>query len=318
VSELAYLFPGQGSQTKGMLALHLQESPVVRNTFTEASDLLGYDMRELVLEDPDASLGQTEFTQPAILTASIALWRQWRQRHGREATHVAGHSLGEYSALVAAGAVDFPDAVQLVRFRGQAMKRAVGSGEGSMAAILGLDDVQVEEACTVATEGPSKVWPANYNSPGQVVIAGHVEAVERAMIVSRDMGAKRALPLAVSVPSHTPLMRPAAEVMNARLREIELSEASFPVWSNASARPVKTVPEIRQALQAQLVQPVLWTQTIRNLYAEGVSQAVEIGPGRVLSGLVRRIERGLKIHTTETPEAMQKGFTILSREGDEE
>jgi len=294
-----------------MVSDHIQRSMIVADTFTEASDLLGYDMRRLILEDPDKKLDQTEYTQPAILTASIAIWRQWMDRQGLQAAHVAGHSLGEYSALVAAGALDFPDAVQLVAFRGQAMKRAVDQSRGGgMAAILGLDDEQVEKVCAVATGDSGQVWPANYNSPGQVVIAGDAGAVERAMRVARDLGAKRALPLAVSVPSHTPLMQSAAEAMSARLREMKLIEASSPVWSNALARPVKTVVEIRQALEAQLVHPVLWTQTIRNLYANGVRQAIEIGPGRVLSGLVRRINPDLKVHTTESPEAMERALEV--------
>jgi len=252
---LVFLFPGQGSQSAGMLAGHLRESSVVVDTFTEASDCLGYDMQELVLED----------------------------------------------------------AVQLVAFRGRAMGRAIAHGEGGMAAILGLTDEQVGEVCAHASEASLKVWPANYNCPGQVVIAGHAGAVEKAMLLAKETGAKRVMSLAVSVPSHTPLMRPAAEAMKARLREITLSEANRPVWSNASAKPVKTVREIRQALETQLVQPVLWTQTITNLYNEGVCQAVEMGPGKVLSGLVRRIARDLKVHTAETPEAMRKGLISLGQ-----
>ncbi len=308
---LVFLFPGQGSQSAGMLAGHLRESSVVVDTFTEASDCLGYDMQELVLDSAEARLDRTEFTQPAILTASVALWRLWKSRNGADAGHVAGHSLGEYSALVAAGALGFSDAVQLVAFRGRAMSRAVAHGEGGMAAILGLTDEQVGKVCAHASEASLKVWPANYNCPGQVVVAGYAGAVEKAMLLAKETGAKRALSLAVSVPSHTPLMRPAAEAMKARLREIKLSEANRPVWSNASAKPVKTVREIRQALEAQLVRPVLWTQTITNLYNEGVRQAVEIGPGKVLSGLVRRIARDLKVYTAETPETMQKALISL-------
>jgi len=296
-----------------MLAGHLRESPVVADTFTEASDCLGYDLQELVLDSADARLNRTEFTQPAILTASVALWRLWKSRHGQDAGHAAGHSLGEYSALVAAGALEFSDAVQLVAFRGRTMNMAVAHREGGMAAILGLADEQVETVCANISEDSLKVWPANYNCPGQVVVAGHVGAVEKAMLLAKEAGAKRALSLAVSVPSHTPLMRPAAEAMNARLREIKLSKANRPVWSNASAKPVRTVREIRQALEAQLVQPVLWTQTITNLYNEGVRQAVEMGPGKVLSGLVRRITRDLKVYTTERPEDIQKALISLAQ-----
>jgi [acyl-carrier-protein] S-malonyltransferase len=301
-----------------MLAAHLSGSELVRQTFSEASEALGCDMRRLVLEDPDGNLDRTEFTQPALLTASIALLRLWRSRHGGEAGHVAGHSLGEYSGLVAAGSLDFTDAVRLVAFRGRVMSEVVREGEGRMAAILGLEDGQVEELCrNVSGGGRERVWPANYNCPGQLVIAGHAKAVEQAMALAREMGARRVLPLAVSVPSHTPLMQPAAEAIRNRLREIRLNDADRPVWSNVSARPVQEAAEIRASLEKQLVRPVLWTQTIGNLHREGVVLAVEMGPGKVLAGLTRRIARGVRVLASDSPEAMELALAETTEAGHE-
>lgn len=295
-----------------MLADHLKSSDIVANIFSEASQTLGYDMQSLILEDPDGKLNQTEFTQPALLTASVALLCRWRSHHGSEAGHVAGHSLGEYSALVAAGSLDFADAVQLVAFRGKAMSRSVALGEGKMAAVLGLKDFQVKELCLTASSASAMVWPANYNCPGQVVIAGNADVVEKAMLIAKDMGAKRVLPLAVSVPSHTPLMQAAAEEMKGRLQTVKLKDADRPVWSNATARQIQSVTEIRQALEQQLVQPVLWTQTVESLDEAGVDVAIELGPGKVLSGLTRRIARNIRIHGTDTPETFKQ--TLIEME----
>jgi len=301
VTEFAFLFPGQGSQSKGMLDA-FDGIDVVRQTLEEASDALGYDMAALIRDDADDKLGQTEFTQPALLTASIALLRLWRENGGAEAGQVAGHSLGEYSALVAAGAIDFTDAVQLVAFRGRAMTQAVPAGVGRMAAILGLDDDVVEGLCESASRANEKVWAANYNSPGQLVVAGHAAAVERLMADAKVAGAKRVLPLAVSAPSHTPLMRPAADAMAARLQEITIHAPVCPVWGNASASSEQDVATIRAALVAQLVSPVRWTETIQKLFACGISQGVEMGPGRVISGLVKRIERAMLVGVSVNPE----------------
>ncbi|MDQ6981182.1 MAG: ACP S-malonyltransferase, partial [Ghiorsea sp.] len=216
-SDLVFFFPGQGSQSKGMLADLIADESVVAGTFSQASDALGYDMAALVTVDADGKLDQTEYTQPALLTASTALYRLWTSRGGVKPAQVAGHSLGEYSALVAANALDFSDAVQLVAFRGQAMSKAVPAGVGKMAAIIGLDDVKVVELCAQTSDDTSKVWAANFNCPGQLVVAGHAAATDRLMILAKEAGAKRALPLAVSAPSHTPLMQDAADAMAEKL-----------------------------------------------------------------------------------------------------
>ncbi len=313
MTEFVFLFPGQGSQSKGMLDA-FDGIDVVRQTLEEASDALGYDMAALIRDDADDTLGQTEFTQPALLTASISLLRLWREKGGAEAGQVAGHSLGEYSALVATGALDFSDAVELGAFRGHAMTEAVPAGVGRMAAILGLADDAIEALCESASTVNEKVWAANYNCPGQLVVAGHAAAVERMMADAKKAGAKRALPLAVSAPSHTPLMQPAADVMAARLDEITVHAPKCPVWGNANAKPEQDVAKIRSALVAQLVSPVRWTETIQKLAASGMMQAVEMGPGRVLSGLVKRIERAMIVGVSMNPEQMENSLAMLVEE----
>jgi len=305
-SAFAFLFPGQGSQTTGMLGELLTSEPVVAETFAEASEALGYDMRQLVADNPDGKLDQTEYTQPALLTASTGLVRLWRERGGAEASQVAGHSLGEYSALVAAGSLGFADAVSLVAFRGRAMTQAVPAGVGLMAAILGLDDEKLEALCAEACDTETKVWPANYNCPGQLVVAGHVAAVERLIELAKAAGAKRAMPLQVSAPSHTPLMQPAADALRQRLADVEIKQPEIPVWSNALARPLSDAMVIRDALVSQLVSPVRWSETIRGLHAMGVCQAVEMGPGKVLAGIVRRVERGVSVFASDNSEVMNK------------
>lgn len=308
--EFVFVFPGQGSQSKGMLADAVSEA-VVADTFAEASDALGYDMQALVLEDADGKLDQTEYTQPALLTASTALLRLWRSRGGAEAAQAAGHSLGEYSALVAAGCLDFTDAVQLVAFRGKAMSEAVPAGVGKMAAIIGLDDDKVREICAQASTAASAVWPANFNCPGQLVIAGHAAAVEKAMEACSAAGAKRALPLAVSAPSHTPLMQPAADAMARRLAEIDVRDADRPVWSNARATTLTAASDIREALVEQLVSPVRWTESVQAMAAMGITQAIEVGPGKVLAGLVRRIEKDMIVHACFSGESLEKSLQAL-------
>jgi len=313
VTEFAFLFPGQGSQSKGMLDV-FDGIDVVRQTLEEASDKLGYDMAALIRDDADDKLGQTEFTQPALLTASIALLRLWREKGGADAGQMAGHSLGEYSALVAAGAIDFSDAVELVAFRGRAMTQAVPAGVGRMAAVLGLDDDVVEGLCESASIANEKVWAANYNCPGQLVVAGHAAAVERMMTDAKSSGAKRVLPLAVSAPSHTPLMQPAADAMAVRLNEIDIHAPICPVWGNANATPEQDVTRIRAALVAQLISPVRWTETIQKLAATGITQGVEMGPGRVLSGLVKRIERVMLVGFSMNPDQMESSLAMLVEE----
>ena len=307
---LVFLFPGQGSQSQGMLA-GFSDSKSVADTFAEASDALGYDMWALVQDNPDGKLNLTEYTQPALLTSSTALLRLWRERGGIEAGHAAGHSLGEYSAHVAAGSLGFSEAVQLVAFRGKEMSSAVPADVGRMAAILGLGDDVLERICAETSGEQEKVWAANYNCPGQIVIAGHAMAVDRAMAAAKAAGAKRALPLAVSAPSHTPLMQPAADAMRERLAEIELKAPDRRVWSNALAAPVQSAQEIREALVQQLVMPVRWVQIVQQMGHAGVSAGIEMGPGKVLSGLVKRIEREMQVGQAESPEAMQASLDLV-------
>jgi len=297
-----------------MLAELIAGEQVVSDTFAMASEVLGYDMTRLVTDDPENRLDQTEFTQPALLTASTALYRLWCARGGAGAVQVAGHSLGEYSALVAAGAIAFEDAVALVAFRGRAMSEAVPAGIGKMAAIIGLEDGLVSEICDKASAEHDKVWPANFNCPGQLVIAGHSAAVERAMEAAKEAGAKRALPLAVSAPSHTPLMQPAADAMQEKLAGISVVAPNCPVWSNARALPLTEADEIREALVEQLVSPVRWTETIEQMAAAGVSSAVEMGPGKVLAGLVKRIAKDMDVASVFTSELMDQAIGTVGGE----
>lgn len=311
MSNLAFLFPGQGSQSKGMLDAFV-DSPVVRSTLEEASDALGYDMAALIRDNADEKLGQTEYTQPALLTASTAVLRLWREQGGREPAHVAGHSLGEYSALVAAGVLGFADAVQLVSFRGRLMTEAVPAGVGRMAAILGLADDILEDLCEQVSTETEQVWAVNYNCPGQLVVAGHAIAVDRLIEMAKQAGARRALPLAVSAPSHTPLMRSAADAMAVRLQEIVFQEPSCPVWTNVDASARQDVSDIRTALVEQLVSPVRWTETVQGLRGADVLLAVEMGPGKVLAGLGKRIVRDIAVNNVLTPEQLTTSIASVA------
>jgi len=313
--QLVFLFPGQGSQSKGMLDAFADEH-VVRQTLQEASDALGYDMATLIHEDAGQKLDQTCYTQPALLTASVAMLRVWQQKGGAQASQALGHSLGEYSALVAAGAFDFSDAVRLVAFRGQVMSEAVPDGQGRMAAILGLEDAVVESLCAECSTDNDRVWPANYNCPGQIVVAGHAHAVDRLMDVAKANGARRTLPLAVSAPSHTPLMQPAADAMEKRLSEIRLADPQYPVWSNADACAQTTADEIRQALVRQLVMPVRWTESIQKLTSRNNIALIEMGPGKVLSGLVRRIAKSTPVHATASVDGIMAAIEATNGEGE--
>ncbi|MDQ6954859.1 MAG: ACP S-malonyltransferase [Mariprofundaceae bacterium] len=308
--ELAFLFPGQGSQSKGMLADFLASEAVVQDTFTEASDALAYDMKALVLDDVESKLDQTNYTQPALLTASTALFRLWQTRGGVMPAQMAGHSLGEYSALVAAGVLNFRDAVALVAFRGQAMMQAVPAGAGKMAAIIGLDDAKLVALCESVSTDLKKVWAANFNCPGQLVVAGHAAAVEALMVAAKEAGAKRALPLAVSAPSHTPLMQPAADAMQEKLSGMLFNAPLCPVWSNARAVALHDIEDIRAALVEQLVSPVRWTETIQAMRTSGIAEAVEMGPGKVLSGLVRRVDKNLPVASILTSYLMDKAVEL--------
>ena len=302
---LAFVFPGQGSQSVGMLDALQDSEPVVRDTLEEASSALGYDLAQLIHDGPAETLSETENTQPAILTASVAAWRVWRARGGPSPTVMAGHSLGEYSALVCSDSLDFAEAVDLVRHRGQAMQRAVPVGVGAMAAILGLDDQAVEAACKEAAEG-QVLEAVNFNAPGQVVIAGHAEAVDRGVALAKELGAKRATPLPVSAPFHSSLMMPAAEAMRERLRDVTVRSGLVPVYA-VETKPHTTPDSIRAALVAQIHEPVRWADTVREMLAGGVDQIVECGPGRVLSGLDKRIERSKELthHTTGDLESIE-------------
>ena len=288
-TKLAFVFPGQGSQQLGMLADLAEKHEIIKQTFGEASEVLGYDLWDLVQNDAD-KLSQTDKTQPALLTASVALWRLWEKQGGAKPAYVAGHSLGEYSALVCAGVIAFADAVELVKLRGEYMQQAVPAGEGAMAAIIGLDDDKVVAACEAA---PGIVSAVNFNSPGQVVIAGHVAAVEVAMVNAKDAGAKRALPLPVSVPSHCELMIPAGKKLAEKLESIVFNEPDCVLVQNVTAQAVSDPLIIKANLVSQLSEPVLWTQSVMLLAELGVTATIECGPGKVLSGLNKRIVKGL-------------------------
>ena len=290
---LIALFPGQGSQAVGMLADFEVEFPVVKDTFTEASGALGYDLWVLAQEGPADQLSLTEITQPLMLTAGVALYRAWIQAGGQGPSYMAGHSLGEYTALTAAGSIQLADAVQLVRARGQFMQDAVPQGTGAMAAVIGLDDDKIEAVCArVATDTGCVIEAVNYNAPGQLVIAGHVEAVEACLPLMKEAGAKRALTLPVSAPFHCALMEPAAERLHEKLDMIEVQIPSVPVIQNVSMKPESDVVVIREQLIKQTFSPVRWTQTVQNFEMLGIRAAAEFGPGAVLSGLAKRIQTG--------------------------
>ncbi|AAZ97503.1 malonyl CoA-acyl carrier protein transacylase [Thiobacillus denitrificans ATCC 25259] len=289
--KLAFVFPGQGSQSVGMMQGWGARADI-RATFAEASDALGQDLWALVTEGPAELLNQTVNTQPAMLAADVAAWRAWQTQGGAKPVVLAGHSLGEYAALVAADALSFVDAIKLVRFRAEAMQSAVPEGVGAMAAILGLDDDAVRAVCADAAAG-EVVEAVNLNSPGQVVIAGNKGAVERAMALAKERGAKRALPLPVSVPSHSSLMRPAAEKLLAYLENVAISAPRIPVLHNTDVQSHDEAAAIRAALAKQLHTPVRWVETVRALKAAGVERVIECGPGKVLAGLNKRIDDSL-------------------------
>jgi [acyl-carrier-protein] S-malonyltransferase len=310
---IGFVFPGQGSQSVGMLgalASPAQEEPPIRDTFAEASAVLGYDLWQRVAQGPAERLNSTECTQPAMLAASIATFRLWRDRGGPEPGVVCGHSLGEFSALVAAGALDFAAAIELVRFRGQVMQEAVPAGTGAPAAILGLDDAQVIDACREAAQG-GVVEAVNFNAPGQVVIAGGREPVERAIEAAKRRGAKRAVALPVSVPSHSSLMGPAAQRLGERLQSVDLRVPRIRFVSAVDAAAHQDPAELRQLLVRQLSSPVRWSETVRALTAGGVRSLIECGPGKVLSALNRRIERGLESLALEDAESLQAALAAV-------
>ncbi len=306
--KLAIVFPGQGSQSVGMLADLYQTYPLVQDTFNEASAALGYDLWALVANGPEEQLNETQRTQPALLTASVAVWRLWQQQGGATPAYFAGHSLGEYSALVCAGVLSLADAVKLVEKRGQYMQQAVPAGTGAMAAIIGLDDAAIAKACADAAQG-EVVAPVNYNSPGQVVIAGHKAAVERAGEACKAAGAKRALPLPVSVPSHCALMRPAAEQLAVDLAALHFNMPVIPVVNNVDVELADSAEAIKEALIRQLYSPVRWTETIEYFAAQGVTEVLELGAGKVLSGLIKRINKELNTSSITDSAALSAALT---------
>jgi len=310
-SQWAVVFPGQGSQSVGMLGELGSREPIVRQTFREASDVLGTDLWNLTQNGPAETLNRTEFTQPAMLAAGVAVWRVLASRVDAGPAFAAGHSLGEYSALVAAGALSFPEAVALVAERAAAMQEAVPEGQGAMAAILGLDDEAVVALCA-AHAGPGVLEAVNFNSPGQVVIAGSADAVERAIAAAPAAGAKRALRLPVSVPSHCALMRPAAERLLRRLETTEFRVPSVPVLHNVNAGTVDSIEALRAILAEQLYRPVRWVDTVRGMRARGVGTLVEAGPGKVLTGLAKRIERDLQLFEVSDESSLARTLDALA------
>ncbi len=307
---VGFVFPGQGSQSIGMLAALAGAEPLVAETFAEASEALGYDLWRLCQEGPEERLNATEQTQPAMLAAGVAVWRVWRARGGAPPVVCAGHSLGEYSALVAAGALEFATAAALVQARGRFMQEAVPAGEGAIAAVLGLDDEVVTDVCA-RVSGAGVVAAVNYNAPGQVVIAGHAGAVHVALGKLREAGARKALPLPMSVPVHCELMRPAAERLLARLRAAGITAPDIPVLHNADVQPHHDPDDIVAALGAQLYTPVRWTRTVQALREAGARTLVECGPGRVLTGLVKRIDRDLPCHAVHDPKSLDEALVTL-------
>ena len=290
--KIALLFPGQGSQSVGMLQELLESSDIVKATFAEASDALGYDLAELVLNGPEEKLNQTHRTQPALLTASVAIYRDWLASNPDADVVMAGHSLGEYSALVCSDVLSLSEAVKLVENRGLYMQEAVPAGVGSMAAIIGLGDEEIKAACAASAQG-EVVSPVNYNSPGQVVIAGHKAAVDRASQACKDAGAKRALPLSVSVPSHCELMKPAADKLAVDLAALTFNTPKCNVINNVDVKAESTADAIKDALVRQLYSPVRWTETVQALVAQDVTQSYEFGPSKVLTGLAKRIDKAM-------------------------
>ena len=308
---LAFVFPGQGSQHLGMLQELAADYPIIEQTFQEASDVLGFDLWALVQSGPEEELNATHNTQPALLTAGVALWRLWEQKGGATPSVLAGHSLGEYTALVCGGAIDFADGVRLVQARGRYMHEAVPAGTGGMAAILGLDDAAVVAACEQAAQG-EVVSAVNFNCPGQVVIAGEKAAVERGIEACKEAGAKRAVPLPVSVPSHCALMKPAADQMAQALEGVGLRMPMIQVIQNVTAEAPSDVDELKRNLLTQLYSPVLWTRSVQNMLTCGVTTTIECGPGKVLAGLNKKVDRALNVVAINDPAGLDKALALLA------
>ncbi len=311
MQKIGFVFPGQGSQKLGMLAELASSSQVIEQTFAEASAALNVDLWEITQHDQNNCLNRTEITQPALLAASIAIWRLWNTQQLPQPSVLAGHSLGEYSALVCAAVIEFEDAIELVHQRGKFMQSAIAAGSGKMAAIVGLDNDQIQALCEQATQG-QVVSAANFNSPGQTVIAGNSEAVERAMALCKEAGAKRALPLNVSVASHCELMRPAAELLAAELDKVRFSDASIPVVQNVNAEINNDPKLIKKNLIKQLYAPVLWVDSVQLMYKTGIGKLVECGPGKVLGGLIRRIQPELPCFASDDSQSLASAIAEVS------
>src|SRR5487761_2005642 len=311
MTKFAFVFPGQGSQSRGMMNGYA-DFPAVRDTFTEASDVLKQDLWQLVAEGTDADLNATVNTQPIMLTAGVAVYRAWQSQHGAQPTMMAGHSLGEYTALVAAGALSFADALPLVRYRAQCMQTAVPEGVGGIAAILGLDDELVRAVCSEGAQG-EVLEAVNYNSPGQVVIAGNRAAVERGMDLAKARGAKRAIMLPMSVPSHCRLLKGAAEQLRAYLVDVEIQAPLIPVLQNADVAAYSDGDQIRDALVRQLYSPVRWVETVLEFGRMGITHNVECAPGRVLAGLNKRIDPNQQASAINDGAALTLALTTIRK-----
>jgi len=311
--QYALLFPGQGSQSVGMLSALAASDPRVAATFKEASSALDWDIARLIQEGPEQQLNQTQHTQPALLAAGVAVWRVWRAEQSPVPSFLAGHSLGEYTALGAAGAIDFADALRIVRLRGQLMQAAVPVGAGAMAAVVGMDDAAVEKMCS-AFPGPGVLEPANYNAPGQVVVAGSANAIEWLHANARTFGGRKIVPLAMSVPSHCSLLRGAADQLAERLAQIEIRTPSIPVLHNLDAAPRTEPDAIRTALVEQLYKPVRWSRIVQAIDAAGVKALFECGPGKVLTNLNKRIVADANSCALEKPEGHIEAAALLASE----
>ncbi len=311
MSSFAALFPGQGSQSVGMLSALAEEYAPVREAFAEASEVLGYDLWQLVQQGPDEQLRQTQYTQPAMFVAGVAVWRAWLAAGGAMPSYFAGHSLGEYSALTAAGSLPFAEAVALVARRGQLMADAAPGGVGGMAAVLGLDDEAVRSVCAEQAQG-EVLEAVNFNSPGQVVVSGHVSALERALPALKAAGAKRAVLLPVSVPNHSALMNTAQAPLAASIAQAGLAEPRAPVVQNLLARPASNMTELAGALQQHVNSPVYWTDSVRYLAQQSVPVCIEFGPGKVLTGLVRRIDKSLQGVCIDSPDSLQQAIALTT------
>jgi [acyl-carrier-protein] S-malonyltransferase len=310
MNNIGFIFPGQGSQKLGMLAELAANFSVVEETFAQASTILDQDLWQVSQTDQNEQLNQTDITQPVLLAASVALWRVWQDQQGSQPSILAGHSLGEYSALVCSGVLAFSDAIQLVHQRGLYMQTAVSAGTGKMAAIVGLDDDKIAGLCEQATQG-QVVSAANFNSPGQTVIAGDVDAVERAIVLCKEAGAKRALALNVSVPSHCSLMKPAAEQLKSELDRVQFNSPQIPVVQNVNAQTSEDPNLIKENLIKQLYVPVLWIDSVKYMRANGIEKLLECGPGNVLSGLIRRIEPQVSCFASDNPASLENAIAEL-------